>query len=253
MTNISSTPFSQFCWVDLMTPDVAVARSFYAAALGWEAREGDPEFGGYFMFFNGDVPVAGAMPNMSSGQMPSAWRPYIAVEDAAASLEKVTAEGGTLVSGAMDVGTLGTMGIFLDPSGGLAGVWQPKDFSGFGAIDDPGAARWFELHTPGFANAKTFYEDAFGWTTSMMSDADEFRYATANEGEAQFAGLNDTANQGEGKYPHWLIYFGVASCDDAVEAAKANGGTVMSGPDDTPYGRLAVITDPGGAVFALMQ
>ncbi len=121
MTRRSITPFSQFCWADLMTPDVEMARRFYPAVLGWEARDADPTFGGYFMFFHDDLPAAGAMPDVAGGAMPSAWTPYVAVEDAASSLAAVSAHGGSVVSDAMEVGTLGVMGIFVDPSGaGLA-------------------------------------------------------------------------------------------------------------------------------------
>ncbi len=253
MTRRSSTPFSQFCWADLMTTDVEMARRFYPAVLGWEARDGDPSFGGYFMFFRDDLPAAGGMPDTTGGQMPSSWTAYLAVEDAAASLDAVGAGDGTIVSGAMEVGTLGVMGVFVDPSGAAAGVWQPRDFTGFGAIDEPGAARWFELHTPDFSAAKRFFEGTFGWSTSMINDSDDFRYAVANDGDAPFAGINDTSHDGDDAPSRWLIYFGVASCDDAVAAARVHGASIVMGPDDTPYGRMAVITDPAGATFAVMQ
>jgi len=254
MARRSMTPLAQFCWVDLMTPEVDRARAFYSSVFGWEAREGDPEFGGYFMFFHDGVPVAGGMPDMSAGQAPTQWTPYLAVGDAEASLSAVRQGGGTVVSDAMAVGSLGVMGVFVDPSGAVAGVWEPRDFPGFGAVDEPGAPRWFELHTSGFGGAKAFFEDAFGWSTSMLSDTDEFRYATANEGEAQFAGINDTAHHPGGPgQPRWLVYFGVESCDQAVAAARAGGATITMEPSDTPYGRLATITDPMGASFAVMQ
>ncbi|MGB8258216.1 MAG: VOC family protein, partial [Pseudonocardiaceae bacterium] len=51
---------------------------------------------------------------------------------------------------------------------------------------------------------------------------------------------------------HWVTYFSVADADAAVTAATAGGGSVLSGPDDTPYGRMAFLTDPNGAVFAVM-
>ncbi len=35
------------CWVDLATPDLAAAREFYGALLGWSFVDVGPEFGGY--------------------------------------------------------------------------------------------------------------------------------------------------------------------------------------------------------------
>jgi hypothetical protein len=44
----------------------------------------------------------------------------------------------------------------------------------------------------------------------------------------------------------------VADADAAVAAATERDATVIDGPVDTPYGRLAVITDRQGATFAIM-
>ncbi len=53
--------------------------------------------------------------------------------------------------------------------------------------------------------------------------------------------------------PNWLVYFSVEDADGAVEKAKAGGGQVMFGPTDIQVGRFAVLTDPFGAAFAVMQ
>jgi uncharacterized protein len=52
---------------------------------------------------------------------------------------------------------------------------------------------------------------------------------------------------------HWLVYFGVADAGAAVTAAEHGGGSVLLGDFDTPYGRMAVLADPGGAVFSVIQ
>lgn len=51
---------------------------------------------------------------------------------------------------------------------------------------------------------------------------------------------------------HWVAYLSVADADAAVAAATAGGGSVLHGPDNTPYGRMASLADPNGAVFAVM-
>ena len=52
---------------------------------------------------------------------------------------------------------------------------------------------------------------------------------------------------------HWVVYFSVAETDAAVTAAEAGGGTVIAPAFDTPYGRMAGITDPAGAMFWVVQ
>ena len=52
---------------------------------------------------------------------------------------------------------------------------------------------------------------------------------------------------------HWHVYFAVTDADAAVAKATELGGTVMAEPFDTPVGRMAVVSDPQGAVFSIMQ
>jgi predicted enzyme related to lactoylglutathione lyase len=53
--------------------------------------------------------------------------------------------------------------------------------------------------------------------------------------------------------PHWMNYFAVDDCDKAAEKTTELGGTVHQAPFDSPYGRIAVISDPWGATLSLMQ
>ena len=52
---------------------------------------------------------------------------------------------------------------------------------------------------------------------------------------------------------YWGIYFATSDVD--ADAAKITelGGTVMTGPIDTPAGRIAVVADPAGAIFNLIK
>ena len=51
----------------------------------------------------------------------------------------------------------------------------------------------------------------------------------------------------------WQTCFAVASTDDAVTAVEPRGGRVLMPAMDTPFGRFAVVSDPWGAPFELMQ
>ena len=58
----------------------------------------------------------------------------------------------------------------------------------------------------------------------------------------------------QGIPPHWLSYISVTSADETTEKAKNAGATILKGPFDVmTVGRMAVIQDPTGAVFALWQ
>ena len=52
---------------------------------------------------------------------------------------------------------------------------------------------------------------------------------------------------------HWHVYFGVEDADAAAAKVTELGGAVVVEPFDTPVGRMAVVSDPQGAVFSIIQ
>ncbi len=54
--------------------------------------------------------------------------------------------------------------------------------------------------------------------------------------------------------PHWLIYFAVADVDATFRRAKdMNARTLLPPMDFEGVGRVAILADPQGAVFALYR
>ncbi len=51
----------------------------------------------------------------------------------------------------------------------------------------------------------------------------------------------------------WVTYFAVANADETLAAVTRHGGKALSSVDDSPFGRLAVFKDPGGATFKILQ
>ena len=241
------------CWVDHMTNDVEGMKRFYTGVFGWTAGESSEEFGGYFQFFLNGAPVAGMMPAMG-GDVHEAWTLYLAAEDAFVTLDRAAAADAQVVAPAMRVGDLGTMGVMIDPSGAAIGVWAPIEFQGFGVVAEVNAPVWFELHSRDYDGSVKFYQEIFSWVTQVVSDTDDFKYTTANHGTDQFAGFFDAdATLPEGVPSFWNVYFGVADTDAAVAKVTELGGSVLMAASDTPYGRMATVADPAGAVFSVIK
>jgi predicted enzyme related to lactoylglutathione lyase len=57
----------------------------------------------------------------------------------------------------------------------------------------------------------------------------------------------------DGEPPNWLLYFTVPSADDAAAHVRDGGGEVLAGPADVTVGRIAVVRDPQGAMFAVYE
>jgi predicted enzyme related to lactoylglutathione lyase len=243
------------CWVDLQTSSTAQARSFYARLLGWEAAEPSAEFGGYFMFTRNGVPVAGGMAADAQAPVSDVWSVYLSVPDAAKTLESAVEHGGQIVVQPMPVADLGTMGFLLDPGGAAIGLWQPGTFSGTGLMAEHGAPGWFELLTRDYERSVTFYRDVFGWNTQVMGDSTDFRMSVqvGPDGGDPLCGVMDASTfLPEGIPSHWGVYFAVDDTDAAISILTAEGGQVIRPAGDTPYGRIATVTDPMGAHFSLV-
>ena len=253
MPTRENAPTGAPCWVDVMTSDVEGARAFYGQLFGWESEEPNEELAGYFNFTKDGVRVAGGFRTMPGAAMPDVWSVYLATDDARGTVEAVKANGGQVMSDAMDVQDLGTMAVVTDPGGAAIGMWQPGRHEGFGLIRDAGTPAWFELLTRDYEGAVAFYESTFGWKTQTMSDTSDFRYTVAVDGEEQLAGVMDASSfLPEGIPNHWSVYFAVADTDAAVARITELGGSVIDPAEDTPYGRIATAADPTGARFKLV-
>ncbi|MDQ1489072.1 MAG: uncharacterized protein QOJ23_1586 [Actinomycetota bacterium] len=254
MPKRDSAPVGAPCWIDLFTSDPDKSRPFYSELLGWTAEAPNEAFGGYFNFTKDGVLVAGGMRNDGEAGVPDHWNVYLAVEDAEATVAVATARGGGVIVPPMAVADLGTMAVITDAGGAAIGLWQPGTHKGIGIIAEPGAPAWFELHTRDYDASVQFYKDVFGWDAKTMSDTPEFRYTTLGEGEGALAGLMDsTGFLPEGVPAHWAVYLRVADTDAAVKTTVDLGGAVIMPAEDTPYGRIALVSDPTGAHFRLVQ
>lgn len=246
-------PIGAPCWIDLFTTDPDKSRAFYGELMGWTAEEPNEQFGGYFNFLKGDALIAGGMRNDGTAGIPDLWNVYLAVEDAEATVESATAHGGAVIVPAMAVGDFGTMAVVTDAGGAAIGLWQPGTHLGIGLIGEPGTPAWFELQTRDYDGSVQFYKDVFGWDAHTMSDTAEFRYTTLGEGESAMAGIMDSSGfLPEGVPAHWAVYLRVADTDAAVKTAVELGGALIMPAEDTPYGRVAMVSDSTGAHFRVV-
>jgi uncharacterized protein len=244
------------CWIDLGTPDQDAAGEFYGALFGWSLQEDEnaEQTGGYRVAVLKDKAVGGVMKLMQEGQ-PPAWMTYVSVEDADEVAAKAKAAGGEAIVEPMSVLDYGRMAILKDPTGAVFGLWQPGVNVGAGLVNEHGAFCWSEINTRDPEAAKAFYGEVFGWGFEDREFDGAGTYTIARVGENGFGGLMDMrGNLPDEVPPHWLVYFAVDDADATVAQARERGGEVPFGPQDIPgVGRFAVLQDPFGAAFAVIQ
>ena len=254
MPQVDTFPVGAPCWADLWTSDVEGSCRFYSQLFGWEAQEPNEEFGGYFMFTLNGAPIAGGMGDMGDMKADNSWKVYLSTDDIATATTELVKRGGVSLAPPIPVADLGWNAVFLDPTGAHLGAWQPGTFPGFTAKNEPGAPSWFELMTREYATALDFYRSIFSWHTEIEGDTDDFRYSTLRDPSSndQLAGVMDASSFLPEDVPsHWSIYWDVIDVDSSVATVQTLGGTLIDGPQDTPYGRMATVTDPSGALFKL--
>jgi predicted enzyme related to lactoylglutathione lyase len=145
------------------------------------------------------------------------------------------------------------MAVMTDVGGAVIGTWQAGLHRGFGVLGEPGAPAWFELHTRAYDATLDFYRTVFDWKTEVASDEPDFRYTTLDVAGEQLAGVMDASGfLPEGVPPSWTVYFAVQDADAALSEVVALGGEVVTGAENTPYGRLATAADATGALFRLI-
>lgn len=114
-----------------------------------------------------------------------------------------------------------------------------------------GTPCWYELSTPDPEAAQGFYKSLLGWD---WADAGMpgFDYRLAKADGDMVAGMMKTEDMRP--MTAWLTYFAADDCDKTAAQATAAGGKVLHPPTDIPgTGRFAVLADPQGAPFGILQ
>jgi uncharacterized protein len=264
------------CWVDTSQPDPEAVLAFYGGLFGWEFEDVMPagSEGKYFIgrIRGGDVAAVGSSPE---GAPPSAtWNTYVWVASADETASKARDAGGGVAMEPFDVLDSGRMAVLTDPEGAALFVWQAKAHKGAQVVNEHGSLNFNGLATRDPEGAKAFYGAVFGWQTLELpagvmwtlpgyGDHLEQRSPGLREQMAQMgapdgfidvvAALNPIAADDTNTPAHWSVTFAVDDADAAAAKAGELGGTVLAGPVDAPWTRMAVINDPHGATFVASQ
>ena len=239
------------CWADVMATDVRASGAFYSAVFGWTVPEPEDQWGGYVTAEQDGQMVAGIGPVQEGA--PAAWTLYFATDDAEGLVARAPEHGGSVLGPVIDVGPLGRMAILADPSGAVFGLWQAGTMIGAGMVNEPGGLVWEDLRSTDPDAARAFYGALFGYEYEAldMAGPDYATFRLPSEPHV-LGGMGGLMGLPDGTRSHWLVYFSVADTDAAVAAAEQGGGRVVAPPMDTPFGRMACLADPDGAVFMVM-
>ena len=257
MPHIDKHPPGAFCWIELSTTDQNAAKSFYTSLFGWASQDfpmGPNDLYTMFQLEGRDTGAAYTMrPEQRSQGVPAHWLIYIAVESADAAASRVPQLGGKLLAPPFDVNDVGRMAVVQDPTGAVFALWQPKTHTGIGIAGVPGTFCVADLMTPDPARATEFYASLFGWRITA-SEKDPSGYLHIFNRQSFIGGIPPANFRDPNVPPHWLAYFLVLNCDETAAKAKELGAKTLLAPMTIEkVGRMAIVADPQGAVFAIFQ
>ncbi|MFG3498042.1 VOC family protein [Streptomyces sp. NPDC047928] len=246
------------CWADVLLPDLEAGKRFYGELFGWTfTDEGGDAYGHYTTALSDGQRVAGLAPKRD-GRMPTAWGVHFATSDAVAVSARIRDAGGQLITEPVRVGPFGIMALAVDPGGAVFGLWQGDQRPGFEKQGSPGSFCWTEVYTREKEAVDAFYEAVFGFQGKDLDDPSiDFRVwspaGTTPGDDTAIGGRSVITDAFPAEMPaHFLVYFAVEDCDGTAATATRLGGRVTEPPFDTPYGRIALLADNQGAVFAVL-
>jgi predicted enzyme related to lactoylglutathione lyase len=242
-------------WADLATPDMAVAQRFYTGMFGWTFQTVDRAGVEYSVAMSGGVPVAGilqkALPQSERRQ--PAWLTFIAVRDVDAAERSAVANGAKSVSKPTSYAGRGRQAVFADPDGAVFAVLASSNGDPPDALAAPGQWIWSALLAQDPDREATFYQAIFRYDLFDLPREDGAAHVILSSEEYARAAVNPLPSGGH-RRPHWLNFIRVLNADDAAAKAVSLGGKVLVAPfEDRHGGKVAVIADPAGAPFGVME
>ncbi len=243
-------------FVELVTPDLAAAKGFYAGMFGWTFRDIEAGATAYAEASLDGRPIAGlvqkAVPAGEHRQ--PAWLSFFAVSDVDAAEKIALQHGAKVLFEPHSFPDRGREAVFADPQGAVFAVLASSSGDPPDYLAAPGEWIWSSLITSDPDTDAAFYQTLFDYEVFELpasGDAQHLLLASANYARASVNTL--PANMPKA-HPYWLNYVRV---DDAVAATAkvvALGGRVLVEPwVDRHGGKVAVVADPLGAPFGLLE
>lgn len=245
-------------FVELVTPDLAASEDFYGHLFGWTFRDIQAPGIKYAEATLDGRPVAGLVQRrVPAGQhRQPAWLSFFSVRDVDAAKKVALQNGAKVLFDPHSLPERGREAVFADPQGAVFAVLASTSGDPPDLLAEPGEWIWSSLLTSDADTDAAFYQKLFsyevfdapadGGARHLMLASDGYSRASANTLPA--------LPPPDRAHPHWLNFIRVDDVPKATANIIALGGTVLVEPRvDRHGGQIAVVADPLGAAFGLLE
>jgi hypothetical protein len=243
-------------WADLITPDLAAAEKFYGGLLGWTFH---PVHAGnlhYAVVMLNGQPIGGIVEKAipPGEQRQPAWLTFLAATDIDAAKKSAVSHGAKVLSDIKSFPERGSQCVLADPEGAVFALLASSSGDTPDYLAPVGDWIWSSLHAKDAGAEAAFYQNLLGYDVYDMPSEDGLEHLILSSDNFARVSANDLARGSARRRSHWLNFVRVDNAAATVDKVAALGGRVLVQPRvDRHGGMLAVIADPAGAPFGIME
>lgn len=240
----------------LLSTEPSLAAGFYGEVFSWWTEDlSTAEEASKLLLSDAGVVGAVLKRRHRPGHPPSGrWLPMLEADRPTELLRRAVDLGATEVMSPLPLHGLGEVGLLRDPQGAMLAIGR----------SDPDRPRgehvphflWHELITSEPTEAARFYRSLVGLEAENRRTGSRLSYQVLTDRDVPQAGLVESRT-GLHRPRHnamWLSHIEHDHPDDVVERTRRLRGQVRFGPSgSSTLGRFALLVDPLGAVFGLIQ
>ncbi len=243
-------------FIELVTPDLAVAKKFYAGLFGWTFRDIQAGRIEYAEALLDGRPVAGLIhKNLpASEHRQPAWLSFFAVGDVDAARKVAVQNGAKVLFEPHSIPDRGREAVFADPQGAVFAVLASSSGDPPDILAEPGEWIWTSLITSDPDTDAAFYQKLFDYEVFELPSSEGAQHLLLASDNYARASVNTLRSNKPNARPHWLNYVRVEDAAKMTAKVVALGGRVLVAPRiDRHGGKVAVVEDPLGAHFGLLE
>ena len=243
-------------FTELVTPDLTMAKQFYARLFGWKFRDMQDGKTEYAEAFLHGYPVAGLIhkPIPAGEHRQPAWLTFISTDDVDATEKLALQNGAKLLFGPRDVPLRGREAVLADPQGAVFAILDSSSGDPADVLPMPGEWIWSSLITRDPDTDAAFYQTLFDYEVFDLSPDNSAQHLLLSSDNYARASVNVLPTSRADSHPHWLNYVRVRNTDRMAAKVVKLGGRVLVEPRvDRHGGKIAVVADPTGAPFGLIE
>jgi uncharacterized protein len=243
-------------WADLVTPDLAAAEKFYGGLFGWTFQPVRAGGVNYAVAMLDGRPIGGLVEKaIPAGQrQQSAWLTFLAAGDVDNVKKVAVSHGAKILADIKSYPMRGRQIVLSDPEGAVFALLASSTGDTPDYLAATGDWIWSSLHAKDAGAEAAFYQNLLGYDVFDVPSDDGLEHLVLSTDNYARASANDLERDKTRRRSHWLNFVRVENAAESAAKVAALGGRVLVEPRvDRAGGMLAVVADPAGAPFGLME